>query len=106
MTIRRLKSVAIVGLCLGLLVSGCGRKAGLETPTSATPDEAELGEVAANGTAAADTADADDGSATEQQETSRFFLDRLIGANTPDDTEETDAILSQPDADQQETGLQ
>lgn len=82
-TTRRFYSFAIAGLCLGLLVSGCGRKAGLETPGA--PSVAET--TAVDPAVVAATAPQ-----VEEEETKTFFLDPLIGANKPEDTETTELI--------------
>ncbi len=42
-TTRRMMTFAMTGLCLGLLLTGCGRKAALDTPTAAAqPSTAEV----------------------------------------------------------------
>lgn len=35
-TTDRFKTIAITGLCLGLVLSGCGRKAALDIPSAAS----------------------------------------------------------------------
>lgn len=66
-----LKSLLLIGLCLGLTLGGCGRKAPLEKPGASTPvtDGALDPAVAASVAKQAET---------EPRRT--FFLDPLIGA--------------------------
>lgn len=82
-TTRRFKILAITGFCLSLVLTGCGRKAGLETPGNPAPVEAAE-DAAGTGIPA-------------QVETKNktFFLDPLIGANRENETTSDDETRAQ-----------
>jgi predicted small lipoprotein YifL len=76
-TMRRFRILAMTGFCLGLLLTGCGRKAALETPSASTQP--------VTATTAAGPVQGSDIPATGTSEpaapktNSGFFLDPLIG---------------------------
>jgi|GEM_PF-1983598 len=69
-TTDRFKVIAIAGVCLGLALSGCGRKAALDVPAAASEPApaADTGEIAATPVAPA-----------PQPASSGFILNPLIG---------------------------
>lgn len=67
----RFKISAVLGLCLGLALVGCGRKGDLDKPTTTPQNET----VSADPAVAASTAL----QPTESAEKKGFFLDPLIG---------------------------
>ena len=85
-TTRRFYSFAIAGLCLGLLVAGCGRKAGLETPGAPTVAETTAVDPAVVAATAAQV---------DEEEKKTFFLDPLIGANKSEDLDATTELTTQ-----------
>ncbi|MEP3045370.1 MAG: hypothetical protein ABJL55_05565 [Roseibium sp.] len=78
----RLKSLLLIGLCLGLTLGGCGRKAPLETPGASTPETDGALDPAVAAAAAKEA---------EAKPKQMFFLDPLIGANKPSE-EITDSV--------------
>ncbi|WP_205756118.1 lipoprotein [Labrenzia sp. 011] len=63
----RLKVLALLGLCLGLTLAGCGRKGSLDNPGSPEPPQGTAADPAASAVPP-----------QEPQSDQSFFLDFLI----------------------------
>ncbi|QDG75296.1 lipoprotein [Labrenzia sp. PHM005] len=72
-TTRRLKIFAMTGICLGLVLAGCGRKSALEVPGAATQAPANTAASESNVPAAGTSEPAAPAS------NGGFILDPLIG---------------------------